>query len=341
MVIAFCLFAGMVSAQVLSPGRINRRSVAAPWLEFDYMEYATSVSASNTYLSSDATATYSATSVVAAMTGESAPTNFVVTASTEYGAGNEAFHVADGNEAASWACANGTTTGWVRVNLGTNNAEVVGKYAIHDRVWGPTFYPAYWKFLGSNETGASTTLDTQSGITWAATETKTFTINNTTAYRYYYLAEMANGGATHLGIYELWLYRREGDGNLVAYSEGTIKSQGSYSLKGVALLTAASNDVLARVLNPASNFTGKTTIKYDVYAGITGRQFDVSIADSGGKAATNQPDILLANTWETKTWDISAVADADKDAVTSLIFRVVSTNQTATNTFYIDNVKYQ
>lgn len=47
------------------------------------------------------------------------------------------------------------------------------------------------------------------------------------------------------------------------------------------------------------------------------------------------PSISSANTWETKTWDISSVADADKNAIDQIIVTVV--NADAANTFYMDN----
>ncbi len=46
--------------------------------------------------------------------------------------------------------------------------------------------------------------------------------------------------------------------------------------------------------------------------------------------------VSSANTWETDTWDISGVANADKNAINMIIATI--TNADADNTFYIDNM---
>lgn len=48
------------------------------------------------------------------------------------------------------------------------------------------------------------------------------------------------------------------------------------------------------------------------------------------------PNITSADTYQTVTWDISAVADADKNAIDKIIITIV--NADAANTFYIDNM---
>ena len=49
--------------------------------------------------------------------------------------------------------------------------------------------------------------------------------------------------------------------------------------------------------------------------------------------------ISSADTWESKTWDISGVADADKNAIDQLQMKVL--NAGSARDFYIDNVKAQ
>lgn len=49
------------------------------------------------------------------------------------------------------------------------------------------------------------------------------------------------------------------------------------------------------------------------------------------------PNITSANAWQTVTWDLSGVADADKNNIDSFIITVV--NADAANTFYVDNFK--
>lgn len=51
------------------------------------------------------------------------------------------------------------------------------------------------------------------------------------------------------------------------------------------------------------------------------------------------PTISSADTYENKTWDISGVADADKNAIDKIIFTPV--NADSANTVYFDNLVYQ
>lgn len=123
--------------------------------------------------------------------------------------------------------------------------------------------------------------------------------------------------------------------DLQSYSEATIKTQGSYALKGVAT-TGALNKTLTRTIGSPIDLTGKTTIYFDIYAGRTGANIKIGIHDSGGTTTEKTYTVLAANTWETVTWDISAVSNANKDAIDSIIITIV--NADAANTFYIDNM---
>lgn len=84
------------------------------------------------------------------------------------------------------------------------------------------------------------------------------------------------------------------------------------------------------------NLTGQTQIKYDIYASRTGSNIKISIHDSGGTTSSHSANVVAVNTYQTDTWDISAVADADKNAIDQII--VTITNADAANTFYIDNM---
>lgn len=84
------------------------------------------------------------------------------------------------------------------------------------------------------------------------------------------------------------------------------------------------------------DLTGKTQIKFDIRASRTGSNIKVGIHDSGGVTTETTPNILSANTYQTVTWDISAVADADKNSIDKIIITIV--NADAANTFYIDNI---
>ena len=62
----------------------------------------------------------------------------------------------------------------------------------------------------------------------------------------------------------------------------------------------------------------------------------IGIHDSGGTTTVITPNILSAGEWQTVEWDISGVADANKDAIDNIIVTIV--NADAENTFYIDNM---
>lgn len=122
--------------------------------------------------------------------------------------------------------------------------------------------------------------------------------------------------------------------NLESYSEATNKTQGSYALKGVAN-TSAANQTLTRTISSPINLSGVETLHFDIRASRMGINLSVAIRDSGGTWTSISPNILAANTYQTVNWDISGVANADKDAIDRI--RVTVDNASADNTFYIDN----
>ena len=124
--------------------------------------------------------------------------------------------------------------------------------------------------------------------------------------------------------------------NLQCYSEGTIKSQGSYSLKGFAEITTSLNDTLTRTVSPTIDLSNVNTIKYWIYASRTGSNIKVGFRDSGLNVIEHTPNITVADTWQEQTVDISAVSNANKDAIDRIIVTIV--NADANNTFYFDNM---
>jgi len=122
--------------------------------------------------------------------------------------------------------------------------------------------------------------------------------------------------------------------NLQCYSEDTIIQQGSYSLKVVAAQTDSLNDTLTKS-GLSIDLTDKDEIKVDVYASRTGTNIQVQIHDSGGETFTKDIIIAQADTWTEITWDISGIADGDKDDIDQIIIKII--NADADNTFYVDN----
>ena len=127
--------------------------------------------------------------------------------------------------------------------------------------------------------------------------------------------------------------------SLQSYSEATIKSQGSYSLKGIAAITDSSAKTLTRTLATAKDLTGVNTAYVDVYSARTGNMIRIGLKDTGGTVTYKIATINSNNTWEAQTVDLSAVADADKDSIYQIIAQVL--DAASANTFYIDNFYYQ
>lgn len=120
------------------------------------------------------------------------------------------------------------------------------------------------------------------------------------------------------------------------YSESAIKEQGSYSLKGIAVITVSLNDTLTRTVGPTIDLTGMLRVYLDIRASRTGSNIKIGIHDSGGTTTEVTPNIASANVFQEVALDISGVADGDKDDIDSIIITVV--NADATNTFYIDDM---
>lgn len=124
--------------------------------------------------------------------------------------------------------------------------------------------------------------------------------------------------------------------DLSCYSESTTKQQGSYSLKGLGLATGSLNETLTRTVDPTIDLSGKNRIKLQIRASRTGSNIKIGIHDSGGTTTEHTVNIISADTWQTESWDISSVADANKDAIDQIIITIV--NADADNAFYIDDM---
>ena len=151
-----------------------------------------------------------------------------------------------------------------------------------------------------------------------------------------------DGYTTHNRIsYVDWLKVGSGTdsiagGALQSYSEDTIRQQGTYSLKGVAIITDSLNDTLTRTVDPTIDLTGLSSWEFDIYSSRTGANIKVGIHDSGGTTTETTYTVLSADTWEPVTVSISGVSNANKDAIDSIIITPV--NADAANTFYIDDM---
>jgi len=123
---------------------------------------------------------------------------------------------------------------------------------------------------------------------------------------------------------------------VLSYSEATVKTQGSYAIKSTAPVTTSLNKTLTRIVSPTINLSDMIEIEFDIRASRTGSNITIGIHDSGGTTTEITPNITSANTYQTVTWDISGVSNANKDAIDQIIITIV--NADAANVFYIDNM---
>jgi len=122
---------------------------------------------------------------------------------------------------------------------------------------------------------------------------------------------------------------------LQCFSESTIKNEGTYSLGVIAATTNSLNDTLTRTVASPVDLTGKRYITFDIYSSRTGSNIKLGIHDSGGTTSEITPNITSAGAWQKVIWDISAISDANKDVIDSVIITILNADDV--NTFYIDN----
>lgn len=122
---------------------------------------------------------------------------------------------------------------------------------------------------------------------------------------------------------------------LQSYTESTIKTQGSYSLKGVAYATNSLNQTLTRTIGSPVNLSNINSASFDIRSTRTGANIKIGLHDSGGVTTEITPNITSANTFQSVNIDLSGVANVNKDAIDQIIITI--TNAGADNTFYLDN----
>jgi fibronectin type 3 domain-containing protein len=108
----------------------------------------------------------------------------------------------DGNTATKWFSGGNSSSGWLQIDLGTGNAQIVARYDLTSANDVPGRDPRDWQLLGSNDAVAWATLDTRTGETFASRFlTKQYTFTNNIAYRYYRLSILSNfSGSVSDGI---------------------------------------------------------------------------------------------------------------------------------------------
>jgi len=298
-----------------------------PKTTLDMFEYSSDALAQAAYATDGA---YSADKIPD-MTSHTAPSG-VVSAEAEYYSGEypawRAMNDSNVNEYDCWIGGTGFPH-WLKYQF--TSGKVIQRYTVTARNSTDILYPSNWTLQGSNNDSDWTTLDTQGGQTFTIAEKKTYSFSNLTSYIYYRIYITVGLHATLVAIAEFELIERA----LQCGSEDTIKTQGSYALKGLTT-TDAINDTLTRTVSPTINLSGITRIKFDMRASRTGSNIKIGFHDSGGTTTEVTPNIASADTFQTVTLSMSPVTNANKDAIDSIIITVV--NADAANTFYIDNM---
>jgi len=254
-------------------------------------------------------------------------TGGTISASSQYGSSYIPAYGGDNNLSTRWASENNKIAGeWWQYDFGEGVAKIANKAGIYPSL------NAYKNFYikGSNDGTDWTTLYT--GITANSETWQYFSFDNSTAYRYYRFYTINTYSGTATSFYEAQLYFE----NSVITSESTIKYSGSYSMKLIAAQTTSLNKTVTRTCSPTLNFTDQDEIKFKIRSSRTGTNLKIGFHDSGGTTTESNIAISSADTFEEKTIDISAVANANKDAIDSLIITI--TNADAENTIYLDEM---
>jgi hypothetical protein len=149
--------------------------------------------------------------LISIMTANNAPSPFVASAQTTL-AGYDAYRAFSNVFTATeiYASNTGTTTGWLRIYLGTTG-KMVKKYSVlglgQDRQAYADQAPKAWTLEGSNDGSTWTVLDTQvNHQNWGDAEWREFEINNDNTYKYYQINVSANNGANLFVIGKLRLF---------------------------------------------------------------------------------------------------------------------------------------
>jgi hypothetical protein len=126
---------------------------------------------------------------------------------SSHSTGGEGINAFDGDAGSKWFNNNAAPTGWLQYDFGANNEQTVKRYTLTSANDVPGRDPKDWQFQGSQDGTTWTTLDSQSGQTFANRyQQNTYNIGNTTAYRYYRLNITANSGDVAVQLSELGLW---------------------------------------------------------------------------------------------------------------------------------------
>ena len=294
----------------------------------DLMEYATDEAAQLAYVSSDVGYT---SDLIPDMTSNTAPSG-VASASSQDGSFDpwKAMNDSNADELDCWISEYPSSLpAWLQYQF--TSGKTIQRYTITSRKHPPldTEHPMDWTLQGSNNGSDYDVLDTQTDEEFGVNEKKTYSFSNSTSYIYYRL-NITAGKSNYIAIGEWELMEVV----LQCYSS-IIKIQGTYALKVLAAKTDSLNATLTKTVSPVKDLSGKILITLWARSDRTGENFKVEFHDSGGNTISHTVDIDTINTWEEQAIDISAVDDADKDAIDQIKYTII--NADAAAEIYLDN----
>ena len=214
------------------------------------------------------------------------------TASAYAGTASQAF---DGNINTKWYSTVLTGTGTLQYQFAAGTSWPVNQYVITSGNDVPQRDPAGWQFQGSNDGTNWNTLDTQSGQVFPSrTQSRSYSIPNTTTYSYYRLYFTANAGGSGYGLQlsELALYTLNTvQGSVAPAFLTAAASNGSVALSWMAIPGATSYNVLrSTTLGGTYTTVGSTTgTNYSdgTAANGTTYYYQVVSVGSGGQSPTS------------------------------------------------------
>jgi hypothetical protein len=206
----------------------------------------------------------------------------------------------DGNTGTKWFNSYAAPIGWVQYDFGTGLTQTIKRYAVASANDVPGRDPKDWQFQGSNDGSIWTTLDTQSGQTFATRyQMNTYTVSSPAAYRYYRLNITANSGDTSsTQISELALLTDTGrtipDGTYCVFNRNTNKPMTALN-GGTANGTQFVQWSYGGGNEQKWTFTHLGNGQYKVTGVASGRVMDVSTVSTANGAQIHLWDWLNAN----------------------------------------------
>jgi len=122
---------------------------------------------------------------------------------------------------------------------------------------------------------------------------------------------------------------------LIVYSESTIKTQGSYSLKGWADVGTSAGGTLTKTFSPAYDLSKVNDLSFDFRSSRTGSNIKFGLSEGSSIVSEITPNIVTADTFQTVKWSLFQIADIDKANVDTFIITIL--DDSVVNTFYLDN----